>query len=111
MVNFYSGFITPTEQLKKNDKDLGTLSDVVDHIEHVIKVAGIDHVGIGSDYDGVPRLPVGLEDVSTYPRITQEMLNRGHKREAIHKLLGGNVMRVLREAENVAVQLRNAASE
>ena len=111
MVNFYSGFVTPTEQLKKDSKDLGTLSDVVDHIEHVIKVAGIDHVGIGSDYDGVPRLPVGLEDVSTYPRITQEMLNRGHKREAIHKLVGGNVMRVLREAENVAVQLRNAASE
>ncbi len=105
MVNFYSGFITPTEQLKKDSKDLGTLSDVVDHIEHVIKIAGIDHVGIGSDYDGVPRLPVGLEDVSTYPRITQELLNRGHKREAIHKLLGGNVMRVLREAEKVSAGL------
>jgi membrane dipeptidase len=111
MVNFYSGFITPTEQLMQDSKDLGTLSDVVDHIEHVIKVAGIDHVGIGSDYDGVPRLPVGLEDVSTYPRITQELLNRGHKRETIHKLLGGNVMRVLREAEDVAAQLRNTVAE
>jgi membrane dipeptidase len=109
MINFYSGFITPTEQLKKNEKDRGTLSDVVDHIEHVIAVAGIDHVGIGSDYDGVPRLPVGLEDVSTYPRITQELLNRGHKREAIHKILGGNVMRVLREAADVAVRLKAAA--
>jgi len=111
MVNFYSGFITPTEQLKKDSKDLGTLNDVVDHIEHVIKVAGIDHVGIGSDYDGVPRLPVGLEDVSTYPRITQELLNRGHKRETIHKLLGGNVMRVLHEAEDVAAQLRDTVPE
>lgn len=111
MVNFYSGFVTPTEQLRKNDKDPGTLNDVVDHIEHIIKVTGIDHVGIGADFDGVGRLPIGLEDVSTYPRITQELLNRGHSREAIHKLLGGNVLRVLREAENVAVQLRNAASE
>ena len=111
MINFYSGFITPTEQLRNDSKDLGELSDVVDHIEHVIKVAGIDHVGIGSDYDGVPRLPAGLEDVSTYPRITQELLNRGHKREAIHKILGGNVMRVLREAENVADRLRKARPE
>lgn len=110
MINFYSGFITPTEQLKKNDKDVGTLSDVVDHIEHIVNVAGIDHVGIGSDFDGVPRLPVGLEDVSTYPRITQELLNRGHKREAIHKILGGNVMRVLREAEQVAEGLKAPAN-
>lgn len=106
MVNFYSGFVTPTDQLKKNDKALGTLSDVVDHIEHIIKVAGIDHVGIGADFDGVGQLPVGLEDVSTYPRITQELLNRGHKRDAIHKLLGGNVMRVLRAAEKVAASLK-----
>lgn len=111
MVNFYSGFITSTEQLRNDSKDLGKLSDVVDHIEHVIKVAGIDHVGIGSDYDGVPRLPVGLEDVSTYPRITQELLNRGHKRQAIHKILGGNVMRVLREAEKVAARQRKARPE
>jgi membrane dipeptidase len=106
MVNFYPGYVTPTERLKKDSKDLGTLSDVVDHIEHIIKVAGIDHVGIGSDFDGVGRLPVGLEDVSTYPRITQELLNRGHEREAIHKILGGNVLRVLREAEEVAASLK-----
>lgn len=106
MVNFYSGFITPTAQLKKDSKDLGTLSDVVDHIEHIIKVAGSDHVGIGSDFDGVPRLPVGLEDVSTYPRITRELLNRGHDRKTIHKILGGNIMRVLREAEEVGASFK-----
>jgi len=108
MVNFYSGYIAPTVQIKKNEKALGTLSDVVDHIEHIIRVAGIDHVGIGSDFDGVPRLPVGLEDVSTYPRITQELLNRGHQRADIHKILGGNVLRALGDAERVAVRLRKS---
>lgn len=108
MVNFYSGFIAPTEQIRKNDKSLGTLSDVVDHIEHIIQIAGIDHVGIGSDFDGVPRLPIGLEDVSTYPRITQELLNRGHQREAIHKILGGNVLRVLADAERIATRLQKS---
>lgn len=107
MVNFYSGYIAPTEQIKQDDKSLGTLGDVVDHIEHIIRVAGIDHVGIGSDFDGVPRLPVGLEDVSTYPRITQELLHRGYQREAIHKILGENILRVLERAENVARQLQD----
>ncbi len=106
MVNFYSGYVAPTSEISKDSKALGTLSDVVDHIEHIVDVAGIDHVGIGSDFDGVPRLPVGLEDVSTYPRITQELLNRGHRRDAIHKILGGNILRVLREAENVSVRLK-----
>ncbi len=102
MINFMSGYIAPTEQLKKDRRARGTVHDVVDHIEHVIKVAGIDHVGIGSDYDGVRSLPVGLEDVSTYPRITQLLLDRGYNKEQIHKILGGNVLRVLRESEKVA---------
>jgi membrane dipeptidase len=100
-----SGFILPTELLKTEPQPLGNYRMVVDHIEHIVKVAGIDHVGIGSDYDGVSRLPVGLEDVSTYPLITQELLNRGYNREQIHKILGGNVMRVFREAERVAKQM------
>src|SRR5204863_6326474 len=80
----------------------GSVHDVVDHIEHIIKIAGIDHVGIGSDFDGINSAPRQLEDVSRYPYITQELLNRGHSREAIHKILGGNVLRVLRDAEAVA---------
>ena len=80
----------------------GSVHDVVDHIEHIIKVAGINHVGIGSDFDGIGTCPRQLEDVSCYPYITQELLNRGHGREAIHKILGGNVLRVLRDAELVA---------
>ncbi|APZ92044.1 dipeptidase [Fuerstiella marisgermanici] len=101
MVNFYSKFVIPTKQLEKDDTHPGSIHDVVDHIEHIINVAGIDHVGIGSDFDGVPRLPDQLEDVSTYPLITQELLNRGHSAADIHKLMGTNVMRVLRAAEAV----------
>jgi len=108
MVNFYSAFVVPTEQLKKNKMARGTIYDVVDHIDHLVRVAGVDHVGIGSDYDGVPRLPEHLESVATYPRITQELLNRGYDRESIHKILGGNVMRVLKAAEKVSAELKLA---
>lgn len=106
MVNFFSAFIAPTEVLKRHKEARGTLHDVVDHIDHLVKVAGIDHVGIGSDFDGVPRLPQQLESVATYPLITQELLNRGYDRKSIHKILGGNMMRVLREAESVGRRLK-----
>lgn len=109
MINFYSAFVVPTAQLKKDPKARGTLSDVVDHIEHVAKIAGIDHVGIGSDFDGVPRLTVGLEGVDRYPAITQVLLDRGYDRKQIHQILGGNVLRVLREAEAVAARLNKTA--
>lgn len=102
MINFYSGFIVPMDEQKRDPKSRGNLSLVVDHIEHVIKLAGIDHVGIGSDYDGINRTPVGLEDVSRYPAITQELVDRGYDQKAIHKILGGNVLRALRQAEQVA---------
>ncbi|MFP6764323.1 MAG: dipeptidase [Planctomycetaceae bacterium] len=106
MINFFSGFVVPTAQIRVDPKARGTLKTVIDHIEHVIRVAGIDHVGIGSDYDGVSRLPVGLEDVSTYPRITQSLLDRGYDQKAIHGILGGNVMRVLRSNELVSRRLK-----
>ena len=107
MVNFMSGYIVPTEQKKKFKNARGTIYDVVDHIEHIIKVAGIDHVGIGSDYDGVRSLPIGLEDVSTYPRITQILLDRGYNETQIHKILGGNAIRALRDAEKVSAKLKS----
>jgi membrane dipeptidase len=84
----------------------GSVHDVVDHIEHIIRVAGVDHVGIGSDFDGVTQLPQQLEDVSCYPYITQELLNRGHSAADIHKVLGGNVLRVMRRAEEVAREMK-----
>jgi membrane dipeptidase len=80
--------------------------DIADHIEHVIRVAGIDHVGIGSDFDGIDALPMQLEDVSTYPVLTQVLLDRGHDEAAIRQVLGGNLMRVLRQAEKVAAGLQ-----
>jgi membrane dipeptidase len=132
MVNFFSGYVVPesartmqemfavrrrlkTEFPDEDDYnrawedwrrehpiEAGTIHDVVDHIEHIVRAAGSDHVGLGSDYDGVSRLPFGLEDVSTYPRITQVLLDRGYSDEDIRKILGLNMLRVLREAEEAA---------
>ncbi len=87
---------------KENPSPRGSVHTVVDHIEHVIEVAGIDHVGLGSDFDGIGTVPEQLEDVSTYPRITQVLLDRGYTAEQIRKVLGGNALRVLKRAEEVA---------
>jgi membrane dipeptidase len=78
------------------------VSDVADHIEHVIELAGIDHVGIGSDFDGISSTPTGLEDVSTYPNLIEELLRRGHSKEDIRKLCGENLLRVWSEVERIA---------
>ena len=83
----------------------GTVHDVVEHIDHMVKVAGIDHVGLGADYDGVDMLPKQLEDVSTYPVITQLLIDRGYSEEDIHKIMSENILRVIREAEKVAARL------
>ncbi len=72
-----------------------TVADVVDHIDYVRAVAGVDHVGIGSDFDGIDVLPTGLEDASTYPAITAELLERGWEEPEIRKILGENALRVL----------------
>jgi membrane dipeptidase len=87
---------------KENPFPAGSIHHVVDHIEHIIKVAGVDHVGLGSDFDGINSVPRQLEDVSCYPYITQELLNRGYGKEDILKILGGNLLRVLRRTEEVA---------
>jgi membrane dipeptidase len=83
-----------------------TVADVADHVEHVIAIAGIDHVGIGSDFDGVgDTLPTGLEDVSKYPNLFAELRRRGRTEEEIGKIAGGNLMRVWREAERISLAL------
>ena len=80
---------------------------VADHIDNVVKVAGIDHVGIGSDYDGVgDSLPVGLKDVSQYPNLIYELLKRGYSAEDIRKICYANVFRVWRQVEKVAKELQ-----
>lgn len=73
-----------------------TLAQLVDHIDYIVRMVGDDYVGIGSDYDGVSSLPIGLEDVTTYPRITEELKRRGYSATSIKKILGGNVMRVMK---------------
>jgi membrane dipeptidase len=82
------------------------LSDAADHIDHIRQVAGIDHVGLGGDFDGIESVVQGLENVSTYPALTVELLKRGYKDEEIRKLLGQNVLRVLRGAESVSKRLQ-----
>ncbi len=83
-----------------------TLDQVVAHIEHLREVAGVDHIGLGGDYDGVASLPVGLEDVSGYPRLLAALADRGWSDEDLAKLAGGNVLRTLRDAEAVARDLQ-----
>jgi len=86
-----------------------TLAMVADHVEHVAKVAGVDHVGIGSDFDGVNNnLPVGLGDVSTYPDLLAELMRRGWSDQDVAKLAGGNVLRVMEAAETVARSMSRA---
>lgn len=135
MVNFFSGFVHPEaarimEKMfevmralkekypdekdyqqarkrwrKENPFPRGTVHTVVDHIDHIVKIAGINHVGLGSDYDGITIVPKQLEDVSCFPYITQELLNRGYSEVEIHKILGGNLLRALRGAEQTARSL------
>jgi membrane dipeptidase len=136
MVNFYSAFVLPAaaehskavaaarkelrakhparsefekafaDWRKEHPMPRGTVGTVVDHIDHIVKVAGIDHVGIGSDFDGITAWPVGLEDVASYPRITEELLKRGYSESDIHKILGGNALRAFRKAGEVSRELQ-----
>lgn len=96
------------EELKrwkvKHPYPRGTIHDVLDHIDHIAKVAGPEYVGLGSDFDGVSKLPTQLDDVSCYPYITQGLLDRGYTEEQIRGILGGNLMRVFRGAEAYAAK-------
>lgn len=73
-----------------------SLEQLVDHIDYIVKLVGDRYVGIGSDYDGVGSVPVGLEDVTTYPKITEELIRRGYSNKSIKRILGGNVLRVMK---------------
>jgi membrane dipeptidase len=138
MVNFFSGFVVPSSAKtmatmfdasrelrakypdqkeysaamdawrKANPMEKGTAANLVDHIDHIVKIAGIDHVGLGSDYDGVSTVPTDLPDVSSYPVITQELLDRNYSARDIHKIMGGNVLRAMAAAEKVAARLQAA---
>ena len=135
MVNFNPGFVSETvrlyeDSMAKRSKALqaagvdsaaladsakrwdqsaprATLQQVADHIEHVRDVAGIDHVGLGSDFDGITSVPTGLENVSKFPDLIAELLRRGWKVEDVKKVVGLNALRVMREAEGVARRSRH----
>jgi membrane dipeptidase len=109
MVTFVPGFINEKVRTWKRGsgpEPKATLADVVAHIEHIRKVAGIDHIGIGGDFDGIDSTPVGLEDVSAYPALFAELARRGWSDEDLRKLAGENLLRVMRQAEAVARRLQ-----
>jgi membrane dipeptidase len=90
---------------KARPKPTVTLSEVADHIEHIRRIAGIDHVGIGSDFDGIPAGPKGLEAVDRYPALLEEMMRRGWSDADVAKLAGLNMLRAMEQAEQVAARL------
>jgi membrane dipeptidase len=90
----------------KHPRPSATIAQVADHIEHVRKIAGVDHVGIGSDFDGIPDTVVGLEDVSKFPAVFAELARRGWSDADLAKLASGNVLRVLAEAEKVSARMQ-----
>jgi membrane dipeptidase len=83
------------------------LSALIDHLDHMIKVAGVDHVGIGSDFDGVPCLPQGIDGPQDLPKITAALVDRGYSAADLHKVLGGNLLRVFTDVERVARQIQH----
>jgi len=96
------------EWLKANPRPQATLSQVADHIDYVKKLAGADHVGIGSDFDGIDTTPTGLQDVSTFPALFAELIRRGWSDEDLKKLARYNILRVLRANEQVAARLQQS---
>ena len=88
--------------VKANPAPRATIADTADHIDHIKKIAGIDHIGFGGDFDGITSVVEGLEDVSKYPALTAELLRRGYRDEEIKKILGLNILRVMRAVEKVS---------
>jgi len=96
-INFYPRFLAdtgPEGSAKEREVPLDVL---IDHIEHAVRVAGIDHVGLGSDFDGIPTLPKGMKDVTGMPLISQRLLERGYEPKDVQKILGANLLRVIRQ--------------
>lgn len=89
-----------------NPQPVVTVSDVADHVDHIAKVAGVDHVGLGADYDGLPELPQGMDGVESYPALMAELMRRGWSDSDIAKLASGNILRVMEAAEKVATSLK-----
>jgi membrane dipeptidase len=111
MVTFVPGFISqevadfnalPAEARVGKEAPRATIIQVADHIDHIKAVAGINHIGLGGDFDGITQVVLGLEDTSTYPDLMAELLRRGYSDEDVRKIAGKNILRVLKKAEDVA---------
>ena len=89
--------------VKENGIDFGTAEDIAKHIDHVVKLVGINHVGLGSDFDGIGALPIGIKDVSSYPNIIYELLKKEYSEKDIEKICSGNLLRVWKEVEEFSV--------
>ena len=98
----------PDTDTSKMDKEWAAkiprppFESLINQIDYMVKVAGVDHVGLGSDFDGIDSLPQGIDSVADLPKITEALVQRGYTEEQIHKILGGNLLRVFREVENVS---------
>src|SRR5690606_16330275 len=88
--------------MAENPIPITSYTKIVDHMDHIKKTAGIDHIGLGSDYDGVPLLPEPMKGAEDLALVTYEMLRRGYTENEVRKVLGGNVLRALEQAEKVA---------
>jgi membrane dipeptidase len=89
------------EAMMKGDLPKVTWDKIVEHIDHAAKIAGADHVGLGSDFDGAT-MPLGMEDVSKLPKITEALLRKGYSEQDVEKILGGNILRVMEQVERAA---------
>jgi membrane dipeptidase len=107
MVSFVPEYLTapPGPDEQAHNKERAALPDVANHIDHIREVAGLEHVGIGSDFDGFSAPPAGLEDVSCYPALLAELLRRGYSGDDVKKVAGQNLLRVLRAAQETAARL------
>ena len=93
------------EAMEKGSLPKVTWEAIVEHIDHAVKVAGVDHVGLGSDFDGAT-MPFGMEDASQLPKLTAALLAKGYSEADVEKILGGNMLRVMEQVEQAAVRMR-----
>jgi membrane dipeptidase len=105
-INFNCAFLSQKAADDKTGKTRATLADVVANIDHVKQIAGIDTVGIGTDFDGIECTPEGLDNVSQFPNLTRALLEKGYTPAEIRKIYGGNILRVMRQVEKVSADLR-----
>jgi membrane dipeptidase len=94
------------EQSLTKDLPVPSYTVIADHIDHAVQVGGIDHVGLGSDFDGIDSVPKGMEDASKLPDLVRELARRGYSEQDLKKILGGNLLRVMRQVERVSREMR-----